>query len=345
MSYRAGAQSSKNYPSNQSKIDLMTIESGQRNEDWLVIGTALGLQLSELRIFLDSLIQTKYQGDIALVVDEELTSKIQRSEYSDDIICIPAPMSYYIRKRLYKPGIRRFLQRIFVWLPLKKTLQAASAIAKEKAMGGKKSGYFAPRLLHPCCTRNAFYLEFIKQSSYNNILLTDVTDVFFQHDPQAIFKPLGFYPSLENLHYTLASETHNAAWLNAAYGTEITDSIGQHAVSCAGVTYGDRQSIIYYLEQMWLEILKLNIRKPEIAFDQAIHNYVLRTNPPKEMTFMESLNSPIATMNGYEETDLAFSETGHLLNIDGTSPAIIHQYNRIPYLEKKLLSTLGTEKQ
>ena len=193
----------------------------------------------------------------------------------------------------------------------------------------------------PMDARFFHYLRFLELNPYERVLLTDVRDVLFQHDPFADIAPGRLAVSIETHRYTIASEPHNRAWLTDAYGSELVEQIGANPVSCVGVTCGDLGVMSHYLRLMTKEMRGLSAKVArQGGADTAIHNALLWTNQLGDVQLLETLASPVATLNAITADEAKLSAHGTLLNVDGSEPSVIHQYDRVPGLAPGLLATL-----
>ena len=195
----------------------------------------------------------------------------------------------------------------------------------------------AARLYHPWMSRYFYYRDIIQRHDYDRVLFADVRDVVFQSNPFEACPATGLSVSLELDQYTIATEVWNSIWIKALAGQEMLDRIGGNPVSCAGVTLGDREAIRSYLDTMIREIVKMPRRLTTTPLDQGIHNLMLWTGRLGEVHTLESLGSPVATLNGVTTDELRFDEaSGRLVNRDGSPISIVHQYDRIPGLAENL---------
>jgi hypothetical protein len=170
-----------------------------------------------------------------------------------------------------------------------------------------------------------------------------VRDVVFQRDPFLDLPRHGLAVSIETDAYTVASEPHNAMWVERVYGSGMLARIGDERVSCVGVTYGDGPAMSDYLRRFNRELMGLAPAAAGVAgADTAIHNVLLRTGRLGEPCLLEPLQSPVATLNGIPEASVRLSRDGRLLNADGTQPSVLHQYDRLPGLRDSLRSSLAS---
>jgi hypothetical protein len=197
--------------------------------------------------------------------------------------------------------------------------------------------------LHPVSeSRFIVYLEHLRRHSYERVLLTDVRDVLFQSDPFAALPVSGLAVSLEPDRYTIATEPWNERMVRLLYGDLVLAEIGHRPVSCSGVTYGDRASMLRYLELMTTEIRALRSTDARRGwFDQALHNRVLWSEWGTEWTPLATLSSAVATLGAVPEDEVPTDRGGAVVNRDGSLVAVLHQYDRLPTLGPLLAARLG----
>jgi hypothetical protein len=185
------------------------------------------------------------------------------------------------------------------------------------------------------------FLRFLQRHPYERVLITDVRDVLFQRDPFADLPREGLAVSIETRRYTIATEPHNRTWLAEAFGPELVERIGASPVSCVGVTCGDIRAMSDYLHLMTTEMRQLSAKVARRGgADTAIHNALLWTGQLGNVHRLETLASPVATLNGIPAEEAKLSPRGTLLNTDGSEPSVVHQYDRVPELAASLLRAL-----
>jgi hypothetical protein len=166
----------------------------------------------------------------------------------------------------------------------------------------------------------------------SHIILTDVRDVIFQRDPAQLI------PDVPHLAVgmegpTIAQCSLNSEWVRNSYGTDILESMSAAPISCAGVTIGTYTAIRDYLTEMVEQLLVL----PTADFlgpDQAAHNYLLYHGYLPRCQRLENGRSALLTLSARSSVDL--DESGTVLNVDGSVPTIVHQFDRHPELERLL---------
>lgn len=308
----------------------------------LVMGAAIGYGPEHVRPFLGSLRKSGYRGDIALIVNRADLASFRAHATCVGVILIPADEWMPNRAPVYR---WRVLGKL-LWFPFQALEWAAVSAAGWLPVSAEKrrrlqSG-LARRLYHPQLARFFYYEDFVAQHPYGRILLTDVRDVFFQRDPFEQLPAAGLAVGLETEAYTIGTEFWNSRWIRNSYGSKALSEIGQHPVSCAGVTFGDHAAISNYLRRMCDEILSASLRAVVMQADQGMHNYLLWTGCFGTYTRLPTFGSAVATLNTIEYETLPTNPKGELLNADGSVVSIVHQYDRCPKLAAQLLASLAS---
>jgi len=311
----------------------------------VVMGSAAGLRPDQVRPLLASLRNCGYSGDVALFVSGRLHRRMRRDPLAAGVRLLRTrsllPLSF---RRVY--GNRAVWA---LWRPVQAVAWTMMKIAGRAPLPSRARLRLEVAIARAVCTpmdaRFFHCLRFLEHHPYERVLLTDVRDVLFQRDPFADIPPGGLAVSIETRRYTIASEPHNRAWLEDAFGPELVAQIGTSPVSCVGVTCGDAGGMSNYLRLMTREMRRLPAKVARRGgADTAIHNALLWTNQLGDVQPLETLASPVATLNGIPEDDIRVSARGTLLNADGSEPSVVHQYDRVPGLAPALLRTLTEER-
>jgi len=303
----------------------------------VILGSAAGLGFEQIRPFLASLRRTGYAGDLALVADRRLRRALRREPLARGVVSLPS--------RLLVPDFRRLRSNRVLWAlwrPVQALAWAAVGLVGRLPLGEQRrqelQGLIAQGVCTPMEARFLTYARFLRGHAYDRVLLTDVRDVLFQSDPFPQLPADGLAVSMETRQYTVATERHNASWVKQAYGPEMLSRIGDKPVSCVGVTYGERRAIATYLGLLCAELLRLPAAAARRGgADTAMHNVLLWTGRLGRVELLETLESPVATLNGLSP---ALDSAGRLLNRDGSEPSIVHQYDRVPAITAPLLRSL-----
>lgn len=317
-------------------------EAGTSEACW-VLGAAIGLSPAQVSPFLSSLRGSGYRGGVALLADRRLVRALRGNPLAAGVTLITAPQWLPFKLRLLeRPRTMRIL-----WEPLQAAmwtgLRALRAVPLPASSRARLQRMLAQWLYTPMETRFLRYQTFLASVPHGRVLLTDVRDVLFQGDPFACMPARGLAVSIETCAYTLASQPHNARWIERVYGPRMLERIGERRVSCVGVTYGDAQAVSRYLCLFAHELLRLPPHRAGIGgADTAIHNVLLWTDRLGQVAPLETLAGPVATLNGIDEGQVRVSAEGRLLNTDGSEPSVLHQYDRLRGVREGLLQSLAS---
>jgi hypothetical protein len=311
--------------------------------DEVVVGTAVGLSRAQVEPFLKSLRRAGYTGPVVLFVDHPL-----RRALADDP---PAPGIRLVRVLPWLPlrwgfAVRKRTMRL-LWAPFQglwwAVVRLLRSLPLSEAARLRLALPLASVLYSPLDARFIRAWRYLRAHPHRRVLLSDVRDVLFQDNPFTVLPAAGLAVGLETSDYTLATQPSNAEWITRVYGSWLLEQIGGSPVSNVGVTYGDEKSIMFYLTQFAGELI---CRRPRavgiVGADTAIHNMLLWTGRLGSVRHLEPLRSPLATLAGMEPALLKLDSADRLLNLDGSSPAIVHQYDRKPNIRDALLNALAS---
>ena len=168
---------------------------------------------------------------------------------------------------------------------------------------------------------------------YKDVMLCDSRDVLIQSDPFAGIQ--GQLTSGEEANQVRECPI-NRGWIKKAYGRSILSQLENSKIICAGVTLGSKENILNYLNLFCEESISL-IDMHSTSYlpnlDQAIHNKVLRLSTELNPRLTEP-NGHIATVGCIQESDIGFDTNTRQVMIQGSRPAIVHQYDRSPSLSE-----------
>lgn len=170
--------------------------------------------------------------------------------------------------------------------------------------------------------RYLLYKQYLNNNvlKYDNIMLTDVRDVYFQADPFN-FDIDGLCVFFEDV--TIGKCPYNGSWIELKYGLEEKISLYNCRACCSGITIGKKESILHYLDMMEKHLLPpINA----IGYDQGIHNYLVHHDLLLDIRRYDNITGPVLTM-GYLESCRKDSQ-GLYLNKSGVIPNVLHQYDR-----------------
>jgi hypothetical protein len=174
------------------------------------------------------------------------------------------------------------------------------------------------------------------EGAIGSVLLADVRDVIFQSDP-FVHISSGRYTGGEIL--KIKDCPSNTTWIKAAYGEDIYTKLADKVSICAGVSIGTLASMRDYLDAICAETLRVMQDKcleTLPAWDQAFHIKMLLLDGFPFQTV--PWNDFIATVAQAGPEHLRVNAEG-LVEVDGRVPAILHQYDRHPPIQKHIHAT------
>lgn len=209
-----------------------------------------------------------------------------------------------------------------------------------KSVPREQSGALRRSLFHsllaPKLKRYIACEQFIRESDYENILICDSRDVFFQSSPFAFVSTRilsGIEPE------TFGGCPHNTEWLKNIYPESWQELMGRPII-CSGVTIGNRAAMLNYLQCMADEIWNRLPLLLKSTHDQTVHNRLIYTDTvPADLT--ANHEGKIATLH-YEPVDnIGISDAG--ISLAGHLPSIVHQWDRhaclVEYVNRTFFDT------
>jgi len=163
------------------------------------------------------------------------------------------------------------------------------------------------------------------------VMLCDGRDVLLQADPFKELRAGELWTGAEDR--AIGDCGINSRWIREVYGETVLCDMARETIFCSGVNIGSRERIATYLDAMCAEMAEL---LPKIAFsgayDQPIHNRLVRQGAVGEVSFSANGDSLIATLEHSDMSAFCVTEDGLLLTRDGERVRIVHQYDRKPGL-------------
>lgn len=182
---------------------------------------------------------------------------------------------------------------------------------------------------------------------YENVVTTDVKDVYFQSNPFDIFQSK-FYKD-NNYKLVVASEGlryKDEPWGNEnlwqSYGPYIYDDFRNNEIFNVGTFGGDAE----YVKDMVFNIFSNAINRPIPICDQAVFNVLINTQPFKDVIYYtHDWACELGTVMDPAKIDsfrpnLMFSEPiwkdrqVKIPPLAETPFPIVHQYDRVPFLKE-----------
>ena len=184
--------------------------------------------------------------------------------------------------------------------------------------------------------RYQIFLNYLKDKDFENILLCDSRDIYFQKNPFKFnFKSeINFF--LED--HPIIKCPYNSNWILKTYGKEEYNKISKKIILCSGTVLGQKENIIEYLDLISKNISKYKYKKrlkylltlrpdPEgRGCDQAHANYLVHSSKINNMYLYNNSNGPVATV--FYLKKIAFDEKSNLINESGEPYLIVHQYDK-----------------
>jgi hypothetical protein len=160
--------------------------------------------------------------------------------------------------------------------------------------------------------------------------MTDVRDVVFQRHPFEGISDNSCYFFLENADWTIGREPTNMRWMQTFLTPRQTERLLDKRISCCGVSLGDVQSIIEYLDRMAMHLRSVPMRiKRRHGADTAFHNLIVHFALDVDSVITEN-DQHVATMGLESPSIYLLGVDGRVRTRNGDLPAILHQYDRLP---------------
>ena len=184
--------------------------------------------------------------------------------------------------------------------------------------------------------RYFLYRDFLTDAgrTYDRILLTDVRDVLFQHDPFDFPWSDGLNATLEDRHVTVGSCPFNAHWVREHLGRDALAAIRDKPVSCSGTTVADHASMLDYLGKMTGLLDPPTTGERMAGYDQGAHNLLVHTGRLGHVTLHDN-SGPVLTLAQTRGEPRADAK-GRVLNEAGVPAHMVHQYDRKPALFRRI---------
>jgi len=181
-------------------------------------------------------------------------------------------------------------------------------------------------------SRLFWYLKIVEQLAENdNVLLTDVRDVFFQSDPFVNLNRDLILVAREDQY--LRNCPYNSDWILSLYGEEYYNKIRDNFIYCSGTILGSKKEIQKTLEFMVSDLISRGVNLDTgdniKILDQGIFNYYVYENPNR-CIINDNQNGTIYTM-GYSDKFVC-KTNGRISNFNNIDYAIVHQYDRFKWL-------------
>ena len=290
-------------------------------KDNLVLSSIANLPYEEVATFLESLRATGSTAKVHFFVSgvsEQTVKKVRAMGATVE------PFAYF--------SIRRRQPMTYLW-PILKPIFARRDFAGKCRLGRWT--------LHLMALRFILYYDHLaaRRDQYDNILLTDCRDVYFQRDPFSDHLPPGLHTFLESPAMTNGNNKNCRVMVVNAFGPKIAEELFPLPVSCAGTTMGDIESILLYLREM-IEIVCRSVTM-YASNDQGVHNYIVHRGLVPNLHIHDNYSSSVFTAGCESVKDIHFNERGEIIRRDGTVYPILHQIDRHVAIYQQLREKLA----
>ncbi len=184
--------------------------------------------------------------------------------------------------------------------------------------------------------RYKIFLEYLKENDYENILLCDSRDIYFQSNPFNFdYKgEINFF--LED--QLIKDCPYNSNWILRTYGKNEFNKISNNIILCSGTVLGQNKKILEYLNLITNNISKYKYKKKLKYFltlrsdpegrgcDQGHANFLIHNSKINNVNLYPNSKGPIATVLYLKK--ITFNENSYLINELGKPYLIVHQYDK-----------------
>ena len=187
---------------------------------------------------------------------------------------------------------------------------------------------------HPASVRWKAFLEYIEKNGveYNQILLADTKDVFFQADFFESFSKYEEYAGItyfsdnQTLGYSLVKNPTIWQWFVKAFGEEEAEKFFDRRTFCPSTVWGTAKEL-----EIFLKVVCENIPNYDIfGTDECTFDYVLYHNmvPVKNIVEISGETSEILHLNWLNQTHRIQIDGEFVLNTVGVIPDVVHYFDR-----------------
>jgi len=184
--------------------------------------------------------------------------------------------------------------------------------------------------------RNEIFSKYLENKDYDNVLLCDSRDIYFQGNPfEYNYKgPINFF--LED--YRIKDCPYNSNWLLKTYGKIVVEDIGDKTILCSGTVLGTSSQIKGYLSLLKKYGSNFKYKKkfkylitfrpdPEgRGCEQGHANYLVHKKIIKDCHLYSNSRGPVATV--FYLKKIVFDSQSRLINDAGQPYLLVHQYDK-----------------
>jgi hypothetical protein len=291
----------------------------------LILSAVHDLEYDALAPFLESLRATGSKARVHLFLSGVSAKSRKKIESLD----VTTETFRYLHFRTRRP-------LLWLWPVWKRLL--ASRDAKERCRMAKWVFKFVS-------LRHVLYYDYLlscPKNDFENVLLVDSRDVYFQRDPFSDNLGSGLHCFLEASTQTIGKCPYNRRMVLSAFGPDILAQMADAPVSCAGATLGDINSILGYLKTMTDLLCK--IEKMTNTNDQGVHNFLIQSQLLPYIHLHDNYSSSVFTAGCEGDDRISLNERDEIVRKDGKAYPILHQYDRREEICRKLLGKLEATK-
>lgn len=243
---------------------------------------------------------------------------------------------------LYKANFQQYECVMFVINVSNHTIYKLKSIGVKIFQFPKK--YYGMKINN---VRYKLYEEYLrdKLDKYNIVLHVDVRDTFFQREFFQIYNKkgpfIGFALEDENI-----TEKVNGEWMMNQYGLKIYEEIKYEKAICSGTIWGTVDKFYDLVQNIWEEII---IKSPynKSIHDQTATNYIIYHKKMFKdfIITTDNYKGDILSLGEAQNRSLYYDFEDNVLDYSGKiKVAVVHQYDRIPELIKKVQKKFSSEK-
>ncbi len=288
----------------------------------VILTTLHGVRFEYAASFFSSLQRTGYGGEVVI-----FTSGLK----DEDIAPLCRNEATIVPFRFYRILVRRRLARL--WVIWRWFFQSGAPQAAKE--------WLAHAVFHLYYRRHLLYLQFLREhrQNYDRVFLTDCRDVYFQADPFSWNLSHGLHLFLEDASNKIGRSIHNENWLKTQFDQAVFDELKNETISCAGTVMGDTASVLEYLSKMVSQTMQARSLH-ETDGDQGIHNFLLYKKQFSDVTVHNNQEGPVMTLGAMHPENVRVNAQGFVVNNADKVVPVLHQYDRIPQVEKILQDRL-----
>lgn len=198
--------------------------------------------------------------------------------------------------------------------------------------------------------RYQIFQDYLKNKDFNQILLCDSRDIYFQSNPFNFnYKgQINFFLEDE----LIKNCPYNTNWIVRTFGKKEFQKILNKTILCSGTVLGKSNKIIEYLNLITKNISKFNYKKKFkylLTFrpdpggkgcDQGHANFLVHNSLIDNLNLYSNGEGPVATV--FYLKKIRFDKNSLLINNIGEPYSIVHQYDKRWSIFQKPLANFKT---